>query len=336
MQSSVSFPRTRRESVRDNSSWNSGRETRLSVTQRDVALEVHDLVYGEPLTSTDNESILSTLERLYEPNAVYENPLVTATSREMILDIHNFTRLVADVEVARPRALLAWLFGWGRRRNEPPWFEALKCWSEIGDIVAESEGWDGTKRSVIEHNLHILLLPGLHSPASGPPKPHTYTSPSSSRLELTVQPSTSNSSTSLLHALAHPVLSIGGLAVPSPFHLQLRIISKLTFNEQGRISAHRDFWDARDLVGLIPGAAAAQWAFTRLVARSLATANWFLSSRSSRDNNSNHNNIEEAHMPYGTTSTTTIDERLDALGLFGVRIKQTQAPDTDPDSIMNQ
>ena len=63
----------------------------------------------------------------------------------MILDIHNFTRLVADVEVARPRALLSWLFGWGAQRNEPAWFDALKCWSEIGDIVADSESWGESK-----------------------------------------------------------------------------------------------------------------------------------------------------------------------------------------------
>lgn len=66
---------------------------------------------------------------------------MTATSREMILDIHNLTRQFADVEVARPRTLIAALFGWGRVGNEPSWFEALKCWSEIGDIVAESESW---------------------------------------------------------------------------------------------------------------------------------------------------------------------------------------------------
>lgn len=69
MQSSVSFPRTRPESIRDNGSWISSRETRMSITNRDVALEVHDLVYGEPSTGTNNESILATLERLYEPNA---------------------------------------------------------------------------------------------------------------------------------------------------------------------------------------------------------------------------------------------------------------------------
>jgi hypothetical protein len=69
MQSSVSFPRTRPDSIRDSSSWLSGRETRMSITNRDVALEVHDLVYGEASTGTDNASILATLEKLYEPNA---------------------------------------------------------------------------------------------------------------------------------------------------------------------------------------------------------------------------------------------------------------------------
>jgi hypothetical protein len=130
-------------------------------------------------------------------------------------------------------------------------------------------------------------------------------------------------SSSVLHSLAHPVLSLGGLAVPSPFHLQLRIISKLTFNEQGRISAHRDFWDARDLIGLVPGATAAQWVLTRLAAKGLATASWFLSTRSSRDE------LEE-------TPRAMSDDNLNALGLLGVRGKLTQAPDTDPDSIGSQ
>jgi len=180
---------------------------------------------------------------------------------------------------------------------------------------------DGTKRSVIEHNLHILLLPGLHVPASAS-APKRPPSSSTSSFELTVQPTTTTSSTPLLHALANPVLSVGGLTVPSPFHLQLRIISKLTFNEQGRISAHRDFWDVRDLVGLIPGATAAQWVLTRLAAKSLATASWFLSTRLTR------NGYE--------TPRATSEDNLNALGLLRLRSKQTQAPDTDPDSMGNQ
>ena len=195
---------------------------------------------------------------------------------------------------------------------------------------------DGTKRSVIEHNLHILLLPGLHTPAAAAgasaPKRHGHGhghvgSPSSSSLELAVhQQQQQQSNVSVLHALAHPVLSIAGLSVPSPFHLQLRIISKLTFNEQGRISAHRDFWDARDLVGLIPGATAAQWVLTRLAARGLATANWFFKSRSSRYNVDGEYQQQER-------GRVTVEEHLDALGLLGVGRKERRAPDTDLDSV---
>jgi len=56
------------------------------------------------------------------------------------MDCHNLTRYVSDIGVPRPRALLATLFGRRGNPEEERWFEALKCWSEIGDI-AESEGW---------------------------------------------------------------------------------------------------------------------------------------------------------------------------------------------------
>jgi hypothetical protein len=72
MQSTVSFPRSRRESLRETGSWISGRERRISTTNRDVALEVHDLVYGTPSPTTaplNNDIVLANLERLYEPNA---------------------------------------------------------------------------------------------------------------------------------------------------------------------------------------------------------------------------------------------------------------------------
>ena len=74
------------------------------------------------------------------------------------------------------------------------------------------------------------------------------------------------------------------------------------------------------MIGLVPGATATQWVLTRLAARGLATASWFLSSRSNRDV------IEE-------TPRAMSDDNLNELGLLGVRAKLTQAPDTDPDSI---
>ena len=64
------------------------------------------------------------------------------------MDCHNLTRYVSDIGVPRPRALLATLFGRRGDLEEEKWFEALKCWSEIGDI-AESEGWGELRLNIV-------------------------------------------------------------------------------------------------------------------------------------------------------------------------------------------
>jgi len=67
------------------------------------------------------------------------------------------------------------------------------------------------------------------------------------------------------------------LSVPSPFHFTLHVNSKLSFNEQGRVIHHRDFWDLKDVIGLVPGMSLAQWIGTRVTARGLAyiSRSWF-------------------------------------------------------------
>jgi hypothetical protein len=67
-----------------------------------------------------------------------------------------------------------------------------------------------------------------------------------------------------------PSLSIAGISLPSPMHFQLRVLTRLSMNEQGRITHHRDFWDVRDLLGLVPGVSLAQWITTRITGYSLS------------------------------------------------------------------
>lgn len=113
--------------------------------------------------------------------------------------------------------------------------------------------------------MHVLLLPNLHESDS--------ISLDGDGLSLSVAslPSVPK------HALSLPLPGLRHL--PSPFHLQLHVITKLSFNEHGRITRHRDFWDTRDLLGLLPGAKLVQWAGTRMVARGLSTAAWILGRR---------------------------------------------------------
>lgn len=67
-----------------------------------------------------------------------------------------------------------------------------------------------------------------------------------------------------------PKLSVAGVNLPSPMHFQLRVLTRLSMNEQGRITYHRDFWDVKDLLGLVPGVSLAQWITTRITGYSLS------------------------------------------------------------------
>lgn len=67
-----------------------------------------------------------------------------------------------------------------------------------------------------------------------------------------------------------PKLTIAGVNLPSPMHFQLRVLTRLSMNEQGKITYHRDFWDVKDLLGLVPGVSMAQWITTRITGYSLS------------------------------------------------------------------
>jgi hypothetical protein len=131
---------------------------------------------------------------------------------------------------------------------------------------------DGHRKAIVEHTLNILFLPGIHHDEI----------PSHIR---------SSSSLSLATTSPHPTapslhLPMTSLCIPSPLHLRLHIITRFSFNEQGRITHHRDFWDVKDVLGLVPGLGLAQWITSRIAARSISFAGRLLNGgRSANDSN---------------------------------------------------
>jgi hypothetical protein len=247
MASSIPFPATTHH--KNNSS--------LSLLQT-TSLEVCHHVYGDSSLSPDS------LARYYEPNAVYENPFITATTRSVIADIFQLSQQLRHVDVKSPTQTLAMFFILFRLKlprilcealQQDPWFRALHIWTDLDD-VCESESFDGHRKCVVEHTLNVLILPSLHVDRGKSPHPSDSIATGSSHF----------------HQLSIPALSIPGIStsVPSPLHLQLHVITRLSFNEQGRITHHRDFWDVKDLMGLIPGVSLAQWIGTRLAATGLS------------------------------------------------------------------
>jgi len=63
-----------------------------------------------------------------------------------------------------------------------------------------------------------------------------------------------------------------GAIIPgwTPLHVQLRVLTRLSFNESGRVTYHRDFVDVKDLFSLVPGFTAVQWFSSTLAARLLS------------------------------------------------------------------
>ncbi|KAG2338012.1 hypothetical protein BDR05DRAFT_969610 [Suillus weaverae] len=225
------------------------------VTCNPLTYQVCDFVYD----NSPSTSFLDTAELFYETRAGYENPLITATSRTLIADIHALVRQFSTIDIPKPSKLLSALLPRVPVKNSvssDPWFRVLRIWSEIEEF-SESESFDGHKRSIVEHTLNILLFPDLHMGFKMPKS-------------LSLRTSESTPANEAVHELSlvvptTPSLPVPGtpFAVPSPLHIQLHVITRLSFNEQGRITYHRDVWDMRDVIGLVPGMRIAQWILGR-------------------------------------------------------------------------
>ncbi|KAF9006736.1 hypothetical protein BDQ17DRAFT_1239048 [Cyathus striatus] len=261
---------------------------------RATALDVCYSVYGETPSTED------VVDQFYEANAgIYENPFLTATSRSVIGDIHRLSRRFSSVDVPRPLAVLCtlfrirppnvWFLG---HRSEDPLFQALRVWTDIGD-VCESESFDGNRRAVTEHTLNILLLPGIHRDSDI--SQHSYP-PSDSLVNI-------SGSQQYRHRFTSPSLPIPGtsFSIPSPLHFRLQIITRLTFNEQGRVTHHRDIWDVKDVMGLVPGVSLAQWVGTRLAATGMSYIARFLPNDSYSEESTSHTpaNVDNDNWDYG-------------------------------------
>ena len=129
---------------------------------------------------------------------------------------------------------------------------------------------DGHHRTIVEHTLHVLFLPSLHKEQAS----HTFPYADEHTRQLFSAPYFDSSFLSSV-SYPQPKLSIAGINLPSPVHFQLRVLTRLSMNEQGRITHHRDFWDVKDLLGLVPGVSLAQWVMTRIAGYSLSVLGRF-------------------------------------------------------------
>ncbi|OSD04563.1 hypothetical protein PYCCODRAFT_1433432 [Trametes coccinea BRFM310] len=230
----------------------------LSLAHHRTAADVCELFYGE------SPPAWQAVERFYDAHATYENPFLTATSKDTISDIHALAHTLSKLDVPKPWAVLLAIFRISAGSSQgSSWFRGLSMWNEVNNI-SECDTFDGHKRTMVEHTLHILILPGLHSTpqTASTSSNHLPGVPVESALSLLLPETTNHRPLQF----EHPNVSFWP---PSPLHLKLPIITRLSFNDAGKITHHRDFWDVKDLLGLVPGMTLVQWISSRIAAQSI-------------------------------------------------------------------
>jgi len=174
---------------------------------------------------------------------VYENPWLSAADRDTIVDIHTLATKIASLGSKRPFGVIL-----GEREIGRP----IQFWSEVGEIC-EAETFDGNRTSIIEHTVHVLVLPGIHTMVSRCQHGNSLSNSTQPSLRIRVP--------------------FAGALVPgwSPLHLKLKLLTRLSFNESGLVTRHRDFVDVKDMLTMIPGFAAVQWFGSSLMGRILGS-----------------------------------------------------------------
>lgn len=137
---------------------------------------------------------------------------------------------------------------------------------------------DGSQTSVVEHVVHVLFLPGLHNSDRAHQTGRTYSSESLLYSHAVATPSPASSSVKLTWPFGGAI-NRGW----SPFHFRMRVTTRLSFNDAGRVVHHRDLIDLKDLIQGFPGGTAFQWLTSTLAAKSLSVLSRIFVYRSKAD-----------------------------------------------------
>ncbi|KAH9179579.1 hypothetical protein EDB89DRAFT_2145044 [Lactarius sanguifluus] len=237
MASSIVFPSTeyRRQLTRSDASL---------VSRHTAAIEVCNLVYSQ----ADPVS-WDTLSRFYEADAApyphyvhcldvlpsYENPVITATSRDAIGDVHSFSQQLAELDAPKPTSLLRSLWAHSSAERES-WFQISRMWTEVDDVCEnESFGeWDIGDALWSTHSIYFSF-PGFTPSAffghMNAAQPYALTTeaqrnPSTRSLHLSI---------SGLSGPSLPTLTVPGIGLPfpSPLHLKLHVFTRLSLTNKG-------------------------------------------------------------------------------------------------------
>ena len=86
-------------------------------------------------------SYIHSLQTLTGAASRYENPVITATSRDSIGDIRSLSQYLSELDAPKPTSLLRNLLGLAHiPTDRESWFQISRMWTEVDD-VCENESF---------------------------------------------------------------------------------------------------------------------------------------------------------------------------------------------------
>ncbi|KAH9464340.1 hypothetical protein H4Q26_012458 [Puccinia striiformis f. sp. tritici PST-130] len=280
-------------------------------TYQQAIIEIYESLYQFQRERNDSQEaqVVDCISKWYELNAVFENP---------------FTRAVGIQAIVNQFSLMSFLPG--------------QIWSELGDIC-ESEDYNGNRVVIFSHTLHFDLLgstdlnsstTGMQTPyLSVPVTPHgggtpgtmmntrypsfqsaiyarmgsTSSGPQSTTLSQRLKATRSGRESETTWPLYWLISHLSPSQIKNNlFKFDLKLATRLQFNEQARIVTHDDIWGLKELLEFLsPNIFTKFYSFQRwLVGQSadFLSSRYLRSSSSSTDNTtvlSSENGVDDHH-----------------------------------------
>jgi hypothetical protein len=105
-------------------------------------------------------SYIHSLQTLTYGASRYENPVITATSRDSIGDVHSLSQYLSELDAPKPTSLLRNLLGLARiPTDRESWFQISRMWTEVDDVCEnESFGESAIGTHLLDFSIGICQM----------------------------------------------------------------------------------------------------------------------------------------------------------------------------------
>ena len=120
-------------------------------------------IYWQPVDCMIPDSVsfsyIHSLQILTCAASRYENPVITATSRDSIGDIHSLSQYLSELDAPKPTSLLRNLLGLARiPTDRESWFQVSRMWTEVDDVCENESFGESATGDTMDSSIDLCQM----------------------------------------------------------------------------------------------------------------------------------------------------------------------------------